>query len=213
MQDEQDVDGRLRTDPTADLGRISRQQDFIVRSLRRAVSKGIRNPVTLDNLIDVALDTVTVDDVLTADDIAHLGVRFRSFDPNSLALHSLAVEDDVVGGALVLRLRALESQATLDLFRGTDAADIAPEGVRVRVLNGSGETGPAGGASTDLLAAGFIAAGTGEAERFDIERTAVRYLPAHEEIGRAPVCTPVTNAQLVCCLLREHQTQHDTNTS
>src|SRR3546814_18364769 len=105
-QYEQYVDGRWRTDPTADLGRISRQQDFIVRSLRRAVSKGIRNPVTLDNLIDVALDTVTVDDVLTADDIAHLGVRFRSFDPNSLALHSLAVEDDVVGGALVLRLRA-----------------------------------------------------------------------------------------------------------
>src|SRR3546814_184392 len=157
-QYEQYVDGRWRTDPTADLGRISRQQDFIVRSLRRAVSKGIRNPVTLDNLIDVALDTVTVDDVLTADDIAHLGVRFRSFDPNSLALHSLAVEDDVVGGALVLRLRALESQATLDLFRGTDAADIAPEGVRVRVLNGSGETGQAGGASTDLVAAGFIAA-------------------------------------------------------
>src|SRR3546814_5054770 len=65
-------------------------------------------------------------------------------------------------------------------LRGTDAADIAPEGVRVRVLNGSGETGQAGGASTDLVAAGFIAAGTGEAERFDIERTVVRYLPGQE---------------------------------
>lgn len=176
-QYERFVDGRWRTDPTADLGRISRQQDFIVRSLRRSISKGVRNPVTLDHLVDVALDTVTVDDVLKADDIIDLASRFRSFDPNSLDLHSLPVDDDVVGGAIVLRLRDAEAQPTLDLFRGTDPEEITPSRVRVLVLNGSGVTGQAGEASTELAAAGFGTAGTGEAEGFDFDRTVARHLP------------------------------------
>lgn len=179
-QFEQYVDGRWRTDPTADLGRISRQQDFIVRSLRRAVAKGVRNPVTLDNLVDVALDTVVVDDILKADDILDLAGRFRGFDPSSLDLRSLPVEDDVVGGALVLRLRDADAQPLLDLFRGADPEAVTPGQVRVLVLNGSGVAGQAGDASSALAAVGFVAAGTGEAEAFDFQRTVVRHLPGQE---------------------------------
>lgn len=167
--------GRWRTDPTGDLGRISRQQDFIVRALRRAVDKGIRNPVTLDNLVDAALDTVTVDDLLRADDIVDLASRFRSFNPDLLDLYALPVENGTVGGASILRLVDTEAQPILDLFRGTDAAAVTPDGVRVRVLNGSGRPGEAGRASDALVAAGFTSAGTGEAERFGIARTVVRY--------------------------------------
>jgi LCP family protein required for cell wall assembly len=169
-------DGRWRTDPTGDLGRISRQQDFIVRSLRRAVDRGIRNPVTLDNLVDAALDTVTVDDRLTGDDIIQLGRRFRGFDPEGLDLYTLPVDDDTIGGAAVLRLRDRDAQPVLDVFRGTNTAEvITPDGVRVTVLNGSGEAGQAGTASEALVAAGFTAAGTGEAESFGFSRTIVRY--------------------------------------
>lgn len=173
-------DGAWRTDLSADLGRISRQQDFIVRSLRRAVTKGVRNPVTLDHLVDVALDTVTVDDVLTADDIIDLASRFRSFDPGELDLYSLPVEDDVVGGALVLRLRDRDAQPILDLFRGTDAEQLSPVDVRVRVLNGSGRPGEAGEVAADLAEHGFAAAGTGDAETFDVARTVVRHLPGQQ---------------------------------
>jgi LCP family protein required for cell wall assembly len=167
--------GRWRTDPTGDLGRISRQQDFIVRALRRAVDKGIRNPVTLDNLVDAALDTVTVDDLLKADDIVDLASRFRGFDPDLLDLYALPVTDDTIGGAAVLRLVDTRAQPVLDLFRGTDAAALTPDGVRVKVLNGSGRPGEAGRASDALVAAGFTSAGTGEAESFDISQTVVRY--------------------------------------
>lgn len=168
-------DGRWRTDPTGDLGRISRQQDFIVRSLRRAVDRGVRNPVTLDNLVDAALETVTVDDLLTGDDIVDLGRRFRGFDPDQLDLYTLPVSDDTIGGAAVLRLQDGPAQPILDLFRGTDPSAITPDGVRVKVLNGSGQPGQAGEASDALAAAGFTSAGTGEAESFDIARTVVRY--------------------------------------
>ena len=58
------VDGRWRTDPTGDLGRIRRQQQFIIAALERSVERGLRNPVTLDELIDSALGAVTIDDVM-----------------------------------------------------------------------------------------------------------------------------------------------------
>src|SRR3546814_14733832 len=50
-QSEQYVDGRWRTDPTADPGRISPQHDFLVRSLRPAVLQVHRNPATTANLL------------------------------------------------------------------------------------------------------------------------------------------------------------------
>lgn len=169
------VNGSWRTDPTGDLGRITRQQDFIVRSLRRAVDRGVRNPVTLDNLVDAALETVTVDERLTGADIVELGRRFRGFNPEQLDLFTLPVGDATIGGAAVLRLVDTQAQPVLDLFRGTDTQELTPDGVRVRVLNGSGIPGQAGASSDALAAVGFTSAGTGEAESFDVARTEVRY--------------------------------------
>ena len=173
-------DGRWRTDPSGDLGRISRQQDFIMRALHRAVAQGARNPLTLDRLVDAALDTVTVDDLLTADDIISLGRAFRSFDPSSLDTYALPTRPGSAGGASILRLQDEAAQPILDRFRGTDARDLEPGDVRVQVLNGSGVTGQAGQTSTALTAAGFGAAGTGEAERFDVTETLVRYTEGNE---------------------------------
>ena len=82
-------DGRWRSDPSGDLGRISRQQDFIVRALHRAVDQGVRNPLTLDRLVDAGLATVTVDDLLTADDIIDLGARLPELRPGSLDTYAL----------------------------------------------------------------------------------------------------------------------------
>jgi LCP family protein required for cell wall assembly len=173
-------DGRWRSDPSSDLGRISRQQDFIVRALRRAVDQGVRSPVTLDRIVNAALGAVTVDDLLTADDIIDLGRVFRAFDPGDLDLHSLPVVNGTAGGASILRLSDEQAQPTLDLFRGTDVADLGPGDVRVLVLNGSGVTGQAGATGTAFGAAGFAMAGTGEAERFDFADTVVRYTAGNE---------------------------------
>lgn len=174
-------DGRWRTDPSADLGRQARQQDFIVRALHRAIDKGARNPVTLDRLVDVGLATVVVDDLLTADDIVTLASGLRSFDPSDLALDQLPVEDDTIGGADVLRLLDGPAQPVLEAFRGTTDRDLRPADVRVRVLNGSGEPGEAGDVSSALVQRGFASAGTGEAERFDQTTTVVRHGPGQAE--------------------------------
>ncbi|MCB1005045.1 MAG: LCP family protein [Acidimicrobiales bacterium] len=169
------------TDGTGDLGRISRQQDFIRRAIQRAVVKGIRNPVTLNQLIDVGIGNVTVDDTLTAQDIFTLGKRFRTFEPTELETHSLDVYDDLINGAQVLRMSDTDdNQATLDIFRGVAIGGDDPASVQVQVLNGSGTSGQAGTVADELSGAGFTVIGTGDAERFDFANTVVRYTPGNE---------------------------------
>ena len=104
---EQLIDGEWEVDlRLPDIGRIGRQQAFIRKALSRASERGARNPGTLDRLIDVGLDGITVDQELTAGDLFDLGRRFRSFDPENLETYSLdaAVTPDVVGDADILRL-------------------------------------------------------------------------------------------------------------
>lgn len=174
------VDGRWRTDPTGDLGRVKRQQQFIIAALERSVDKGMRNPVTLDELIDSTLDAITIDDTLDGEDLLDLGRQFRRFDPASLDVYQLPVEDATVGGAAVLRLRSQSAEPILDVFRSRDPSQLTEDAVRVRVQNGTGEPGQAASASAALRAAGFAIGGTGDATRLGVPRTEVRH-PAGAE--------------------------------
>ena len=117
---EQLIDGEWEVDlRLPDIGRIGRQQAFIRKALSRASERGARNPGTLDRLIDVGLDGITVDQELTAGDLFDLGRRFRSFDPENLETYSLdaAVTPDVVGDADILRLDERTAAPIFDLFR------------------------------------------------------------------------------------------------
>lgn len=213
------VDGEWETDPTGDLGRIERQQVFIRATIGRALSLGVRNPGTLDRILDAALASVTVDDELTTRDIVELARRFRSFDPDDLSTYQLPVRPDTVGSAQIVRLIEAEAEPILALFRGAsdpvndvppgdlehadgnddspsseadlgfagDAEDASetvdddpvsaprPESIRLGVLNGSGETGQATEAASDLAEAGFGIASRGNAENFGQARSQVRY--------------------------------------
>ena len=191
------VDGRWRTDPTGDLGRIRRQQEFIIESLERAFAKGLRNPVTLDALIDSGLDAVTVDDSLDGDDVLSLARQFRKFKPENLDVYQLPVVDDTVGGAAILRLDAQAAEVVLDIFRPQGADDVVPSAVRVRVLNGTGNPGEAATTSDDLRSVGFPIAGTGDATSLGNPRTTIRH-PVGEEVGADLVARWLVNgAQLV----------------
>jgi len=174
------VDGRWRTDPTGDLGRIRRQQQFIIAALERSVERGLRNPVTLDELIDSALEAVTIDDTLDGGDLFRLGRQFRRFDPSSLDVYQLPVADDSVGGAAVLRLVTREADPILDVFRPGAAGAVTERTVRVQVLNGTGQPGQASEVAAALQAVGFPTAGTGDAPRLGVERTEIHHPPGAE---------------------------------
>lgn len=176
-------DGRWKSDPTGDLGRITRQQDFIRRAVREAISEDLLNPAKLDELVDVGIDNVAVDRNLDARDLVSLGERFRSLSPESLQQFTLPVAADRVGGASVLLLdEGQESEEVLDVFRGVppDAPEtVTPSAVTVRVLNGTGVAGQAGEARDALTAAGFTVAGVGDGPR-GTAVTTIRYGPGQE---------------------------------
>ncbi len=177
--------GRWRTDPTGDLGRIQRQQDFIRRMLRKAISKGVRNPVKLNALIGAGIDNVKLDSALSTKDIARIGKQFKSLEPEAVDMLTLPTDGfRTAAGASVLKLKTAEARVIINRFNGLGAADssdgpvpnISPSTVRVLVLNGTGVSGQAGQVQRQLSGAGFGAAGVGDAPGgFGRTATEIRY--------------------------------------
>jgi LCP family protein required for cell wall assembly len=186
---EQLIDGEWEVDlRLPDIGRIGRQQAFIRKALSRASERGARNPGTLDRLIDVGLDGITVDQELTAGDLFDLGRRFRSFDPENLETYSLdaAVTPDVVGEADILRLDERAAAPIFDLFRDSSPpasatdGDVDPASVHLRVLNGTGQPHEATDAGAALETVGFGVDGLGDDPGLGNDRTHVQYPPGQE---------------------------------
>ena len=174
-------DGRWRTDPTADIGRIERQQGFIRVVLRTASRQG-RNPLTLNSLISTAVNNVVLDSAFSTKDIRRLAGRFRSLEPDAVEILSLPT---VPAGAR-LRLKQPDASAVIDRFSGRSAApgaappEVVPGSVRVLVLNGSGTKGQAAAAAADLRAANFGVAGTGNADAVGGTPTVIGFAPGQD---------------------------------
>ncbi|MCP3855277.1 MAG: LCP family protein [Actinomycetia bacterium] len=116
------IDGRWRgptlDDDAGDFGRTQRQQDFVRRLMGRAIDKGARNPVVLNDLIRVAQDNVTLDDSLSTRDLLDLGQQLRAFDPDGLGMHRIPTKYGREGSQSVLRISDEEAaEAIFALFR------------------------------------------------------------------------------------------------
>jgi polyisoprenyl-teichoic acid--peptidoglycan teichoic acid transferase len=110
---------RWQEDPSSDFGRIHRQQQFIKAALRKAVSKGARNPFVLRDLLGFAQKNVTLDTSFSIGDIVDLGTSFSSFDPDSLLTFTPPATGTMVGAMSVLLLDTSGAQPIFDIFRGT----------------------------------------------------------------------------------------------
>ena len=170
--------GRWRTDPSGDLGRISRQQEFIRRAISKAVSKGLSNPATLNDLVGVAVDYVGLDPTLTVRDILGLGRRFADFDADTLQTYSLPTEPfRTAAGAAVLDLQEREAEPIFNLFRGLDPSAVTPGLVEVTVLNGTGAQGFAADVTAALDEVGFATATPSNTEE-PVADSTIYYGPA-----------------------------------
>lgn len=177
------VDGYWHSDGTADLGRISRQQAFLKRALKRSVAKGVRNPVVLNSLVDAGLQAVTVDNDLTSGDLVELGRRFRNFDPDSLQTIELPVVGGFINGQSVVTLRP-EAQDVLDVFRGVKPGELSPGKVTVQVFNGTGRYNEATDVTEAFAARGFMTGPPSDAQGSTDGATLVRYAPGDEASAR-----------------------------
>ena len=163
----------LQSTARGDLGRISRQQAFIRRAIQRAIDKGVRNPITLNSLVNVGIDTVSaVDTELTRRRPHHpRHAPSAPSSPSELQTMTLDVYDDNVNGA---------GHPPAAGHRGQPGAARHLQGPRRRRRRrgrlGAGRrstTAPAPPARpprwpTSFAALGFdTSPGTGDAERFD----------------------------------------------
>jgi len=176
--------GRWRSDPTSDLGRISRQQDFIRRLMGQAIERGAFNPIKANRLADAAMANLTVDSTFDVKDGLRMVQAFRPVGPAGVEMVALPTKPSGVHLAvspdaqpLIARLKGEAGPAATGEASGAKTPKVAPSDVKVRVLNGTGSAGQAGDAATELGTAGFAPGGLGDADRFGYTRTEIRYAP------------------------------------
>ena len=173
--------GKWRTDPTADLGRIQRQQSFIRHVLGRASKVG-RNPVRLNKIINSAVPNVKIDDAFSTKDILRLAGRFRSLEPEVVEMLQLPTYGVRERGAAVLKLKQPEATDVLDRLAGKVEPEpagpppkVSPGTVSVRVLNGTGADGQGSATAQALSAANFGIAGIGNAASMKNPQSVIQY--------------------------------------
>ncbi|MDQ4068240.1 MAG: LCP family protein [Actinomycetota bacterium] len=174
--------GRWVPGSNSDIDRIARQQDFIRRIMKKAVSAGLGNPLTLNRLINIGVENVKVDQQLSTKDITTLARRFRSIDPDTVDMLTLPTYDGFAGGAAVQLLDTAKAQEYIDRLNGVsvDKSSVHPGDVSVKVLNGNGIDGLASQAATALQKAGFRVALTSDAPSHDYQQTVVQYAPGQQ---------------------------------
>ena len=140
-------------DLQSDYGRIARQQDFIRRTLQRAIDQGVRNPSVANKLVNAALARVKVDLNLRVNDLLLLASRLRSFDPAKLKTYRFdGPFADRAGQSVILpSLDYPPNAAVLKLFRGQARLSDAPNVDNLTTTTSStpslASTSPTGGST------------------------------------------------------------------
>jgi LCP family protein required for cell wall assembly len=118
------------SDPTGDIGRINRQQDFLRRSMQRALDRGTTNPATANALLNVALARVITDDRITPRDLLSLAQAMRNLDTSGVNSYTVEWSMRRIGSESVLMpiTDTPSMQAIFAIFRGqTSSSDVASD--------------------------------------------------------------------------------------
>jgi len=125
----QDAKGVWRSEGTADIGRIRRQQDFLRRVMQKARSKGVLDLVFVKELVDTFQKRIEVDLDLTADDVLRLANAMSDFDPVTTRSFIIEGKFGYKGNLAVVEplLDGERMKAILGIFRGQTGISEAPE--------------------------------------------------------------------------------------
>ena len=81
-------------DPTADLGRMKRQQAFLGSLFRTALSTQVLlNPLKLNAFLGATLSSITLDTHLTRDDLLGLATRTKGLSPSNVVFATVPLSD------------------------------------------------------------------------------------------------------------------------
>lgn len=181
-------------DPTADLGRMQRQQQFLGAMFNQATSAGVLlNPLKLDRFLKAMLSSVTTDEGMNRDLLMGLASDLQSLKPKDIRFLTVPLSDvdySTSSGSAVrwdkakasAVFDALESDAPVVKEKRAGRPTVSPSDISVQALNGSTVSGLAGQASSDLAAVGFtIGASPDNADTTDVTSTVIRYDPEWSE--------------------------------
>lgn len=168
-----------------DLGRIQRQQDFVRRVLQRAITMGVRDPLVMNDLVDAGVQSVRMDENLSAGAIIDLGRTFRNFDPEDLVTWQLPVYPQTVNGAAALKLTMPEAEKVLAQFQ-TGVADVDPQlrAISVNVHNGTARDNEATNVTRALQKIGFSTGRPSDELGITEEASIIRYAPGQDDEAR-----------------------------
>ncbi|HUS43746.1 MAG TPA: LCP family protein [Ilumatobacteraceae bacterium] len=123
-----DENGEWQQDPTSDLGRISRQQDFLRRTVTRLLSKGAYNPDVAGGLIETLSEYIVADPNLTPRKMLEFAGVLSGVDPTAITTYQINADPRTVQGNAVLvpSLNGDNMQAILAIFRGEATLSGAP---------------------------------------------------------------------------------------
>ena len=172
--------------------------------IKRAIAKGVRNPVKLVDMLNVGVKSITLDETLSIRQLEDLGLKFRGFNPDNLKTYGLPVVFSNHNGADTVDLIEAQAAPILRVFQGVSAATVSPITVKVKVQNGSGQTDQGRTVTAALARAGFqtdvpsdapLAAQTTvyyAAGRQAAAQQVARYLRAPALLQQTPFATDVT---------------------
>ena len=120
--------GEWKQDPTSDLGRISRQQDFLRRTVSRLLSKGAYNPDVAGGLIETLSEYIVADPNLTPRKMLEFAGVLSGVDPTAITTYQINANPRTIQGNAVLvpSIDGDNMQAVLAVFRGEATLGDAP---------------------------------------------------------------------------------------
>lgn len=187
------AEGEWEQDVSSDLGRISRQQDFIRRVADELLSARV-DPDVIGGLVETNSEYVVVDSDLTTRRILEFAGVVRNVDPADITTYQIEATPTVIQGNSVLepRLSGDNMSAILSVFQGEAALASAPEQVVGRddgTVAGTGDAGSGDDTADD--------AGTGDgADAPDPDATAADPRAADEGTGTVRVTTQPGTSEL-----------------
>jgi polyisoprenyl-teichoic acid--peptidoglycan teichoic acid transferase len=139
-------DGEWTEDIRSDLGRIARQQQFILAAVTKAQGRMSENPFALEELIKAAQAALVVDPDL---DVFQLASRFSDLSSESIVAYQLPVSPKDINGNAVLLLQEDEARPILDFFTGRGPAPEPVTDSSVAADPGGATAGGATGSSPE----------------------------------------------------------------
>ncbi|MHB8262684.1 MAG: LCP family protein [Acidimicrobiales bacterium] len=184
--------GSWQYDGTGDIGRITRDHQFL-RVLAAAVAnQGLANPIKDNALVGSVLPSLTVDQGFGLKQMASLALAYNGIDPYNVPTNTLPVLNHYYSGYqgyiyeggnygdILMPYQPTDQQA-IDAFLGRSdppGSSISPQSVKVAVLNGTGNSGQASTTSSQFQSIGYNIVGTGSSSPVaNFSETVVYYKP------------------------------------